>query len=180
MYPSFPVLSNLLWPYFWYWGIHLRWIGGCLTSKLYQIFKRIILFTWYGIVLVKHSSVDGAPAPLRQGVDGHKVGAVLAVRVQQDAAQLRDDVRRSPGIRTWNSCLELKLLHQNQPWARSLEGVNNLEKVKSGRVEIGSRNIFDLEDRVFLWEGFFEGNVEKIEANSDGNRVWLGKIRAPL
>ncbi len=38
--------------------------------------------TGNGVVLVEHGAIDGAPAPLREGVDGHEVGSVLAVRVE--------------------------------------------------------------------------------------------------
>ena len=38
--------------------------------------------TGNGVVLVEHGAIDGTPAPLRQRVDGHEIGSVLAVRVE--------------------------------------------------------------------------------------------------
>ena len=51
-----------------------------------------------------------------EGVDGHKVGPVLTVGVGQHPPQLLDNVRRSPGIRTYKTLHEW--LMQGTVWIR--------------------------------------------------------------
>ena len=45
-------------------------------------------------------AVYPALGPLRQGVDGHEVGPVLAVGVGHHAAQAADQLGGAPGVRT--------------------------------------------------------------------------------